>query len=61
MIILVTEKEGGHWKPIEIKYPDGREVFAVCLPDGAIWDKVIGVDDLTKMTKEEFEKISKGE
>ena len=55
MIILVTEKEGGHWKPIEISYPGGEEVFAVCLPDGTIWDKMIGIDGVTKMSKEDME------
>lgn len=61
MKILVTEKEGGYWKPIEITYPDGREVFAVCLPDGTIWDKIIGIDNVTKMSKEDFDTLSKGD
>ena len=57
MKILVTEKEGGHWKVIDITYPGGQEVFAVCLPDGTIWDKVIGVDDVTAMHIKRFNKI----
>jgi len=57
MIILVAEKEGGFWKPIEIKYPGDKEVFAVCVPDGTIWDIIDGLDNYTKMTQEQFKEV----
>ncbi len=57
MKILVTEKEGGTWKAIEITYPDGTDIFAICLPDGTIWDKEIGIDDINRIPEEYFNRI----
>ena len=60
MKILYTVEEGGVWTPLEIKVPDG-EIFAICLPDGTIWDYVIGVDTIHKIKKTVFEKLYSGE
>jgi hypothetical protein len=54
--ILYTEAEGGTWKGLEISAP--RPIFAICLPDGTIWDPIVGVDTYHKIGKDEFEKLS---
>lgn len=59
MKILVTIKEGGYWKPIDITL-NGEEVFAICLPDGTIWDKQIGIDDVTRMDLDQFNELTQG-
>jgi hypothetical protein len=55
MKILYTTQEGGILKPFEIKPDSDKEIFAIYLPDGTIWDTMIGVDDVTKITPDEFE------
>ena len=57
MRVLYTTREGGSWKPIDINPPDG-EIFAICFPDGAIWDRVVGSDNITSMKTEVFERLA---
>lgn len=49
MKILYTTKEGGILKPLEINPEKGKEIFAIYLPDGIIWDTLIGVDELSSL------------
>jgi hypothetical protein len=58
MKLLYTTKEGGIWKGLDINPPDG-DIFAICLPDGTIWDSIIGIDTITSIPKDEFERLAK--
>ena len=53
MKVLYTIHEGGILKPMEINVPGG-DIFALYLPDGTIWDTMFGVDDIHKLSPEEF-------
>jgi len=44
MKIFYTETEGGSWKPFEIN------AFAIGLPDGTIWDPIVGIDKMFSFT-----------
>ena len=60
MKVLYTTEEGGIWTPLEIKVPKG-DIFALCLPDGTIWDSGIGIYRKEKLEKDEFEELYKGD
>ena len=49
MKALYTTEEGGYFKTIN--------VFAIFLPDGTIWDDIVGNDRINEMTPDEFNKL----
>ena len=54
MKILYTVAEGGQLKTFEFNPEPDKEIFAIYLPDGVIWDRMIGVDDVTRLTPKQF-------
>lgn len=60
MIVLYTTEEGGYFKPMELKSPEGKPFFAIVLPSGEIYDTYLDkVDELHKISRDEFKKICK--